>query len=97
MYCFSDSEIPTSESLEAVIMKTVQNTDLLPDRSKQQRKKQIQDSQKPCNIVHLEGKNQQYSKKVDNRTCFVLLCRVLKFNGIITAVPLLINLTLLVN
>ncbi|XP_014808106.1 PREDICTED: centlein isoform X5 [Calidris pugnax] len=59
----SDSEIPTSESLEAVIMKTVQNIDPLPDRSKQQGKKQIQDCQKPCNIVHLEGKNQPYNKK----------------------------------
>ncbi|KAM6363721.1 centlein isoform 3-T3 [Pluvialis apricaria] len=59
----SDSEIPTSESLEAVIMKTVQNIDPLPDRSKQQGKKQMQDSQKPCNIVHLEGKNQEYNKK----------------------------------
>ncbi|XP_009889817.1 PREDICTED: centlein [Charadrius vociferus] len=59
----SDSEIPTSESLEAVIMKTVQNTDPLPDRSKQHGKKQIQDSQKPCNVVHLEGKNQQCNKK----------------------------------
>ncbi|GAB0204365.1 centlein [Grus japonensis] len=59
----SDSEVPTSESLETVIMKTVQNIDPLPDRSKQQGKKQIQDSQKPCNIVHLEGKNQHYNKK----------------------------------
>ncbi|KAK2522625.1 Cntln [Columba livia] len=59
----SDTEIPASESLETLIMKTVQNTDPLPDRSKQQGKKQIQDSQKPCNVVHLEGKNQQYNKK----------------------------------
>ncbi|KAM9262222.1 centlein [Morus bassanus] len=59
----SDSEIPASESLETVIMKTVQNIDPLPDRSKQQGKKQIEDSQKPCNIVHLEGKNQQFNKK----------------------------------
>ncbi|XP_075383492.1 centlein isoform X3 [Mycteria americana] len=59
----SDYEIPTSESLETVIMKTVQNVDLLPDRSKQQGKKQIQDSEKACNIVQLEGKNQQYNKK----------------------------------
>lgn len=81
MCCFSDSEVPTSESLETVIMKTVQNIDPLPDRSKQQGKKQIQDSQKPCNIVHLEGKNQHYNKKVYNRTCFVLLCKVLKFNS----------------
>ncbi|XP_010166142.1 centlein, partial [Antrostomus carolinensis] len=59
----SDSETPASESLEGVTMKTVQNIDPLPDRSKQQRKRQIQDSQKPCNIVHLEDKNQQYNKK----------------------------------
>ncbi|XP_063177031.1 centlein isoform X3 [Chroicocephalus ridibundus] len=59
----SDSEIPASESLEAVIMKTVQKIDPLPERSKQQGKKHIQDSQKPCNIVNLEGKNQQYNKK----------------------------------
>ncbi|XP_054042047.1 centlein isoform X3 [Rissa tridactyla] len=59
----SDSEIPASESLEAVIMKTVQKIDPLPERSKQQGKKHIQDGQKPCNIVNLEGKNQQYNKK----------------------------------
>ncbi|KAK2531203.1 Cntln [Columba guinea] len=59
----SDTEIPASEILETLIMKTVQNTDPLPDRSKQQEKKQIQGSQKPCNVVHLEGKNQQYNKK----------------------------------
>uniref|UniRef100_A0A493SVZ8 Centlein n=1 Tax=Anas platyrhynchos platyrhynchos TaxID=8840 RepID=A0A493SVZ8_ANAPP len=59
----SDSEIPASETLETVIMKTVQNIDPVPDRSKQQGKKQIQDSQKPCNIAHLEGKRQRYNKK----------------------------------
>ncbi|XP_069632857.1 centlein isoform X4 [Haliaeetus albicilla] len=59
----SDSEIPTSESLETVITKTVQNIDPLPNRSKQQGKKQIQGSQKPCNVVRLEGKHQQYNKK----------------------------------
>ncbi|XP_064497761.1 centlein isoform X5 [Pseudopipra pipra] len=52
----SDSEIPNSESLETVIMKTVQNIDPLPDRSKQQEKKS-------CNTVHLEGKNEQYNQK----------------------------------
>uniref|UniRef100_A0A8B9N8R1 Centlein n=1 Tax=Accipiter nisus TaxID=211598 RepID=A0A8B9N8R1_9AVES len=88
----SDSEIPTSESLETVIMKTVQNIDPLQNRSKQQGKKQIQGSQKPCNVVRLEDKHQQYNKKVYNRTCFILLCRVLKFNSIITAVSLLIGL-----
>uniref|UniRef100_A0A8C0FG06 Centlein n=1 Tax=Bubo bubo TaxID=30461 RepID=A0A8C0FG06_BUBBB len=54
----SDSEVPTSESLATVIMKTVQNTDPLTDRSKKQGKKQIQGSQKPCNIVHLEEKSE---------------------------------------
>ncbi|XP_027490182.1 centlein isoform X4 [Corapipo altera] len=51
----SDYEIPNSESLETVIMKTVQNIDPLPDRSKQEKKS--------CNTVHLEGKNEQYNKK----------------------------------
>ncbi|XP_065518018.1 centlein isoform X2 [Lathamus discolor] len=59
----SDSEIPASESLEMVTANTVQNIDPLPDRSKQQGKKQIQDSQKPCNIVCLEGKPHLYYKK----------------------------------
>uniref|UniRef100_A0A663N351 Centlein n=1 Tax=Athene cunicularia TaxID=194338 RepID=A0A663N351_ATHCN len=59
----SDSEVPTSESLATVIMKTVQNTDPVTDRRKQQGIKQIQGSQKPCNHVHLEGKNQWYNKK----------------------------------
>ncbi|XP_021235444.1 centlein isoform X4 [Numida meleagris] len=59
----SDCEIPTSEILEAVTMKTVQDIDPLPDRNKQQGKKQIQDSKKPCNIAHLEGKSQHYKKK----------------------------------
>ncbi|KAM6991153.1 LOW QUALITY PROTEIN: centlein [Passerculus sandwichensis] len=43
----SDSEIATSESLETVIRKTVQNTDPLPDRSKQEEKK-------PCNEKDLK-------------------------------------------
>lgn len=64
MCCFSDSEIPTPESLEAVTMKIVQDIDLLPDRNKQQGKKQIQDGKKPCNTAHLEGKSQHYKKKV---------------------------------
>ncbi|XP_035751472.1 centlein [Egretta garzetta] len=59
----SDCEVPTSQSLETVIMKTVQNIDPLPERSNQQGKKQIQDSQKPCNSVHLEGKKKQYNIK----------------------------------
>ncbi|XP_072215716.1 centlein [Excalfactoria chinensis] len=59
----SDSEIPAPESLEAVTMKIVQDIDLLPDRNKQQRKKQIQDGKKPCNTAHLEGKSQHFKKK----------------------------------
>ncbi|XP_051499079.1 centlein isoform X4 [Apus apus] len=59
----SDSEIPASESLETLIMKTGQNTGPVQERSKQQRKKQIQDSQKPCNVVCLEDKKPQYNKK----------------------------------
>jgi len=62
-------------------MKTVQNIDPPPDRSKQHGKKQIQDSQKACNVVHLEGKNQKCDRKVYNRTCLVILCRVMKFNS----------------
>ncbi|KAJ7412548.1 hypothetical protein BTVI_46018 [Pitangus sulphuratus] len=53
----SNSEIPNPESLETVIMKTVQNIDPLPDRSKQQEKKS-------CNTVCLEGQNEQYNKKM---------------------------------
>ncbi|KAL9822667.1 LOW QUALITY PROTEIN: centlein [Geothlypis trichas] len=52
----SDSEIPTSK-VETVIRKTVQNTDPLPDRSKQEEKK-------PCNVLHLEVQNEQYYKKL---------------------------------
>ncbi|XP_009995346.1 PREDICTED: centlein, partial [Chaetura pelagica] len=59
----SDSEISASESLETLIMKTGQNTDPVQDRSKQRRKKQIQDSQNPCNVVCLEDKKTQYNKK----------------------------------
>lgn len=79
MCCFSDSEIQTSQSLETVIMKTVQNIDPLPDRSKQEGKK-------PCNVAHFEVKNEQYNKKVYDRTCFVLLGGVLECN-INIAVP----------
>uniref|UniRef100_A0A8B9GJ58 Centlein n=1 Tax=Amazona collaria TaxID=241587 RepID=A0A8B9GJ58_9PSIT len=59
----SDPEIPTYDSLETAIANTVQNINPLPDRSKQQGKKQMQDSQKPCNIVCLEGKPHVYNKK----------------------------------
>uniref|UniRef100_A0A8D0KVL2 Centlein n=1 Tax=Strix occidentalis caurina TaxID=311401 RepID=A0A8D0KVL2_STROC len=72
----SDSEVPTSESLATVIMKTVQNTDPLTDRSKQQGKKQIQGSQKPCNIVHLEGKKQ--AKEKSEIVLFMMICQFSK-------------------
>lgn len=35
----------------------MQNTDPLPDRSKQEEKK-------PCNVLHLEVQNEQYYKKL---------------------------------
>ncbi|KAM7023666.1 LOW QUALITY PROTEIN: centlein [Acridotheres tristis] len=69
----SDSEIPTSGSLEPVIMKTVQNIDPLPDRSTEEEKK-------PCSVVHLEVQNEQYNKKVYNRARFILLSGVLEWS-----------------
>uniref|UniRef100_A0A663N356 Centlein n=1 Tax=Athene cunicularia TaxID=194338 RepID=A0A663N356_ATHCN len=83
----SDSEVPTSESLATVIMKTVQNTDPVTDRRKQQGIKQIQGSQKPCNHVHLEGKNQWYNKKVCNSTWFFLLFNRTKRRNTIVQKP----------
>ncbi|XP_068523853.1 centlein isoform X4 [Anas acuta] len=85
----SDSEIPASETLETVIMKTVQNIDPVPDRSKQQGKKQIQDSQKPCNIAHLEGKRQRYNKKIHSKNKDVekLQSKRKKIYYLITAYP----------
>ncbi|XP_071586488.1 centlein isoform X1 [Heliangelus exortis] len=59
----SDSEISASESLDTVVMKTLQNTNPLLDRSKQQRKMQIQDSQKPCDVNPFKGKKKQCNKK----------------------------------
>ncbi|KAM4879267.1 LOW QUALITY PROTEIN: centlein [Sylvia borin] len=52
----SDSEIPTSESLETVFMKTLQNIDPLSDKSKQEEKK-----------PYLEVQNDQYSKEGQNK------------------------------
>uniref|UniRef100_A0A8C4YSQ2 Centlein n=1 Tax=Gopherus evgoodei TaxID=1825980 RepID=A0A8C4YSQ2_9SAUR len=60
----SDSEIPTSESLGSIIMKTVQTVDSLTDTNGQQEKYQIQDNQMVHNIAHLEDKSQLYHKKV---------------------------------
>ncbi|XP_047907295.2 centlein isoform X3 [Anser cygnoides] len=85
----SDSEIPASETLETVIMKTMQNIDPVPDRSKQQGKKQIQDSQKPCNFAHLEGKSQRYNKKIHskNKDLEKLQSKRKKICYLITAYP----------
>ncbi|XP_008935242.1 PREDICTED: centlein, partial [Merops nubicus] len=85
----SDSETPTSEGLETVILKTVRNTDPLPDRNKQQGKKQIQDGQKPCNIVLLEGKNQRYNKKghSQNKDLEKLHSKGRKFYHLVTSYP----------
>ncbi|TFK15626.1 Centlein [Platysternon megacephalum] len=60
----SDSEIPTSESMGSIIMKTVQNVDSLTDTNDQQEKYQIQDNQMVHNIAHLEDKSRLYHKKV---------------------------------
>ncbi|KAM9587689.1 centlein isoform 1-T5 [Morphnus guianensis] len=89
----SDSEIPTSESLETVIMKTVQNIDPLPNRSKQQGKKQIQGSQKPCNVVRLEGKHQQYNKKghSQNKDLEKLHSKRRKISCLITSYPSILS------
>ncbi|XP_010217531.1 PREDICTED: centlein [Tinamus guttatus] len=59
----SDSEIPTSECLGTVIMETMENIDSLTDRTKQQEKKQIKESQMLCNRSYLKGKSQRYNKK----------------------------------
>ncbi|XP_015704536.1 centlein isoform X2 [Coturnix japonica] len=85
----SDSEIPASESLEAVTMKIVQDIDLLPDKNKQQGKKQIQDGKKPCNTSHLEGKSQHF-KKVSHsqeKDLEKLRAKKRKIQCVITAYP----------
>ncbi|XP_074877918.1 centlein isoform X2 [Buteo buteo] len=89
----SDSEIPASESLETVITKTVQNIDPLPNRSKQQGKKQIQGSQKPCNVVRLEGKHQQYNKKghSQNKDLEKLHSKRRKISCLITSYPSILS------
>ncbi|XP_015135701.2 centlein [Gallus gallus] len=81
----SDSEIPAPESLEAVTMKIVQDIDLLPNRNKQQEKKQIQDGKKPCNTAHLEGKSQCYKKKNHSQKKDIEKKR--KIHCVITAYP----------
>uniref|UniRef100_K7FYB9 Centlein n=1 Tax=Pelodiscus sinensis TaxID=13735 RepID=K7FYB9_PELSI len=62
--CYSDSEIPTSESLGSIIMKTGQNVDSLTDTNDQQEKYQVQDNQMIHNISHLEDKSQLNRKKL---------------------------------
>ncbi|XP_077673815.1 centlein [Eretmochelys imbricata] len=59
----SDAEIPTSESLGSIIMKTVQNVDSLTDTNDQQEKYQIQANQMVHNIAHLQDKSRLYHKK----------------------------------
>eukprot|EP00076_Gallus_gallus_P035216 XP_025000754.1 centlein isoform X4 [Gallus gallus] len=85
----SDSEIPAPESLEAVTMKIVQDIDLLPNRNKQQEKKQIQDGKKPCNTAHLEGKSQCYKKKNHSQKKDIekLQSKKRKIHCVITAYP----------
>ncbi|XP_009951587.1 PREDICTED: centlein-like, partial [Leptosomus discolor] len=89
----SDSEVPASESLETVVMKTVQNIGPLPDRSKQRGKKQIQNSQKPCNFVHSEGKKQRYNKKGHsyNKDLEKLHSRSRKIRCLITSYPSILS------
>ncbi|XP_033928896.1 centlein isoform X2 [Melopsittacus undulatus] len=89
----SDPEIPNSESLEMVIANKVQNIDPLRNRSKQQGKKQIQDSQKPCNIVCLEGKPHLYNKKghSQNKVLEKLHSKRRKMCCLTTSYPSIVN------
>ncbi|XP_019373090.1 PREDICTED: centlein isoform X5 [Gavialis gangeticus] len=59
----SDSEIPASESLGAIIRKMAQNVDSLVDQNDQQEKNQIKDHQMSQNNVHLQDKSQLYQEK----------------------------------
>uniref|UniRef100_A0A8C3TJC9 Centlein n=1 Tax=Chelydra serpentina TaxID=8475 RepID=A0A8C3TJC9_CHESE len=63
----SDSEIPASESLGSIIMKTVQNVDSLTDTNDEQEKYQLQDNQMVHNIAHLEDQSRLYHKKVQEK------------------------------
>ncbi|XP_030422423.1 centlein isoform X4 [Gopherus evgoodei] len=89
----SDSEIPTSESLGSIIMKTVQTVDSLTDTNGQQEKYQIQDNQMVHNIAHLEDKSQLYHKKgnTQNKDIEKLHSQRRKISPLITAHPSVIN------
>ncbi|XP_019373089.1 PREDICTED: centlein isoform X4 [Gavialis gangeticus] len=63
----SDSEIPASESLGAIIRKMAQNVDSLVDQNDQQEKNQIKDHQMSQNNVHLQDKSQLYQEKGNMR------------------------------
>nr|XP_042706472.1 centlein isoform X3 [Chrysemys picta bellii] len=89
----SDSEIPTSESVESIIMKTVQNLDSLTDTNDQQEKYQIQDNQMVHNIAHLEDKSRLYHKKgnTQNKDIEKSHSQRRKISPLITAHPSVIN------
>ncbi|XP_005295196.2 centlein isoform X1 [Chrysemys picta bellii] len=89
----SDSEIPTSESVESIIMKTVQNIDSLTDTNDQQEKYQIQDNQMVHNIAHLEDKSRLYHKKgnTQNKDIEKSHSQRRKISPLITAHPSVIN------
>nr|XP_032657674.1 centlein isoform X4 [Chelonoidis abingdonii] len=89
----SDSEIPTSESLGSIIMKTVQNVDSLTDTNDQQEKYQIQDNQMVHNLARLEDKSQLYHKKgnTQNKDIEKSHSQRRKISPLITAHPSVIN------
>ncbi|XP_065262547.1 centlein [Emys orbicularis] len=89
----SDSEIPTSESVGSIIMKTIQNLDSLTDTNDQQQKYQIQDNQMVHNIAHLEDKSRLYHKKgnTQNKDIEKSHSQRRKISPLITAHPSVIN------
>ncbi|XP_075787634.1 centlein isoform X1 [Pelodiscus sinensis] len=89
----SDSEIPTSESLGSIIMKTGQNVDSLTDTNDQQEKYQVQDNQMIHNISRLEDKSQLNLKKgiTQNKDIEKSHSQRRKINPYITAHPSIMN------
>ncbi|XP_024066855.1 centlein [Terrapene carolina triunguis] len=89
----SDSEIPTSESVGSIVMKTIQNLDSLTDTNDQQEKYQIQDNQMVHNIAHLEDKSRLYHKKgnTQNKDIEKSHSQRRKISPLITAHPSVIN------
>ncbi|KAM7165650.1 centlein isoform 2-T2 [Macrochelys suwanniensis] len=89
----SDSEIPTSESLGSIIMKTVQNVDSLTDTNDEQEKYQLQDNQMVHNIAHLEDKSRLYHKKINtqNKDIEKSHSQRRKISPLITAHPSVVN------